>query len=64
MNNKKQNKMKVLDWNITGSLIREKFTLNITYVDNKKDLIVKKKTITDTLSNLIKIKNTFNDNNK
>ena len=64
MNNKKQNKMKVLDWNITGSLIREKFNLNITYVDNKKDLIVKKKTITDTLSNLIKIKNTFNDNNK
>tara|TARA_B000000557_G_C20772705_1_gene442629 strand:+ start:834 stop:1028 length:195 start_codon:yes stop_codon:yes gene_type:complete len=64
MNNKKQNKMKVLDWNITGSLIKEKFNLNITYVDNKKDLIVKKKTITDTLSNLIKIKNTFNDNNK
>ena len=64
MNNKKQNKMKVLDWNITGTLIREKFNLNITYVDNKKDLIVKKKTITDTLSNLIKIKNTFNDNNK
>ena len=64
MNNKKQNKMKVLDWNITGSLIREKFNLNITYVDNKKDLIVKKKTITDTLSNLIKLKNTFNDNNK
>ena len=64
MNNKKQNKMKVLDWNITGSLIREKFNLNITYVYNKKDLILKKKTITDTLSNLIKIKNTFNDNNK
>tara|TARA_B000000609_G_C24036415_1_gene273517 strand:+ start:310 stop:504 length:195 start_codon:yes stop_codon:yes gene_type:complete len=64
MNNKKQNKMKVLDWNITGSLIKEKFNLNITYVDNKKDLIVKKKTITDTLSNLIKLKNTFNDNNK
>ena len=64
MNNKKQNKMKVLDWNITGSLIKEKFNLNITYVDNKKDLIVKKKTITYTLSNLIKLKNTFNDNNK
>ena len=64
MNNKKQNKMKVLDWNITGSLIKEKFNLNITYVDNKKDLIVKKKTITDTLSNLIKLKNAFNDNNK
>ena len=64
MNNKKQNKMKVLDWNITGSLIINKFNLNITNVDNKKDLIVKKKTITDTLSNLIKIKNTFNDNNK
>ena len=64
MNNKKQNKMKVLDWNITGSLIINKFNLNITYVDNKKDLIVKKKTITDILSNLIKIKNTFNDNNK
>ena len=64
MNNKNQNKMKVLDWNITGSLIINKFNLNITYVDNKKDLIVKKKTITDTLSNLIKIKNTFNDNNK
>ena len=64
MNNKKQNKMKVLDWNITGSLIINKFNLNITYVDNKKDLIVKMKTITDTLSNLIKIKNTFNDNNK
>ncbi len=59
MNNKKQNKMKVLDWNITGSLIREKFNLNITYVDNKKDLIIKKKTITDTLPNLIKIKNTL-----
>ena len=59
MNNKKQNKMKVLDWNITGSLIINKFNLNITYVDNKKDLIVKKKTITDTLSNLIKIKNTL-----
>tara|TARA_R100000329_G_scaffold68880_1_gene60313 strand:- start:72 stop:233 length:162 start_codon:yes stop_codon:yes gene_type:complete len=53
MNNKKQNKMKVLDWNITGSLIREKFNLNITYVDGKKE------TITDTLSNLIKIKNTL-----
>ena len=64
MNNKKQNKMKVLDWNITGSLIINKFNLNIKYVDNKKDLIVKKKTIIDTLSNLIKIKNTFNDNNK
>ena len=64
MNNKKQNKMKVLDWNITGSLIINKFNLNITYVDNKKDLIVKKKTITDTLSNIIKIKNTLNDNNK
>ena len=64
MNNKKQNKMKVLDWNITGSLIINKFNLNITYADGKKDLIVKKKTITDTLSNLIKIKNTFNDNNK
>ena len=58
MNNKKQNKMKVLDWNITGSLIINKFNLNITYADGKKE------TITDTLSNLIKIKNTLNDNNK
>ena len=38
MNNKKQNKMKVLDWNITGSLIREKFNLNITYANGKKEL--------------------------
>ena len=53
MNNKKQNKMKVLDWNITGSLIINKFNLNITYADSKKE------TITDTLSNLIKIKNTL-----
>ena len=53
MNNKKQNKMKVLDWNITGSLIKEKFNLNITYANGKKE------TITDTLSNLIKIKNTL-----
>ena len=44
---------KAIDWNITGSLIKEKFNLNITYVDGKKEAI------TDTLPNLIKIKNTL-----
>ena len=50
--NVKQTQMKVIDWNITGSLIKEKFNLNITYADGKQE------TITDTLTNLIKIKNT------
>ena len=44
---------KTIDWNITGSLIKEKFNLNITYADGEQE------TITDTLTNLIKIKNTL-----
>ena len=52
--NVKQTQMKkTIDWNITGSLIKEKFNLNITYADGKQE------TITDTLTNLIKIKNTL-----
>ena len=52
--NVKQTQMKkAIDWNITGSLIKEKFNLNITYADGKQE------TITDTLTNLIKIKNTL-----
>ena len=52
--NVKQTQMKkTIDWNITGSLINEKFNLNITYADGKQE------TITDTLTNLIKIKNTL-----
>lgn len=42
---------KVIDWNITGSLLINKWNLNIIYDDNTKE------TITDTMSNVIKIKN-------
>ena len=45
----KQIQMKAIDWNITGSLIKEKFNLNILYADGKR------KRITDTLTNLTKI---------
>ena len=45
--------MKAIDWNITGSLIKDKFNLNITYADGKQ------KTITDTLTELIKITKTL-----
>lgn len=49
----KQTQMKVIDWNITGSLTKDKFNLNIIYADGKKQ------TITDTLSKLITIKDKF-----
>ena len=39
----------VLDWNITGSLIDNKYNLNLKYVDGTQ------KTITDTLTELTKI---------
>lgn len=45
--------MKAIDWNITGSLIKDKFKLNIIYADGKQ------KTITDTLTELIKITKTL-----
>jgi hypothetical protein len=45
--------MKVIDWNITGSLIKDKFNLNLTYSDGKQ------KTITDTLTKLTKITKTI-----
>ena len=45
----KQIQMKAIDWNITGSITREKYDLNILYADGKR------KRITDTLTNLTKI---------
>ena len=39
----------VLDWEITGSLISNKYNLNLKYVDGTQ------KTITDTLTELTKI---------
>tara|TARA_A100001388_G_C28489915_1_gene366491 strand:+ start:211 stop:369 length:159 start_codon:yes stop_codon:yes gene_type:complete len=40
---------KVIDWNITGSLLINKWNLNLIYNDNTKE------TITDTMSNIFKI---------
>lgn len=45
--------MKAIDWNITGSLIKNKYNLNITYANNTT------KTITDTLTELTKITKTL-----
>ena len=39
----------VIDWNITGSIIKDKYNLNIKYANGKQ------KTITDTLTNLTEI---------
>ena len=44
---------KVIDWEITGSLTNNKYNLNITYADGKRQ------TVTDTLSKLITIKDKF-----
>lgn len=49
----KQTQMKAIDWNITGSLTKDKFNLNIIYADGKR------KRITDTLTKLIKITKTL-----
>ncbi len=43
----------IIDWEITGSLIKNKYNLNIKYYDGKQ------KTITDKLSNLTKIVKTL-----
>jgi hypothetical protein len=43
----------VTDWNITGSLINNKYNLNLTLPDGTQ------KTITDTLSELTKIVKTL-----
>ena len=51
--NIKQTQMKVIDWEITGSIIKDKFNLTLTYADGKKQ------TITDTLTKLITIKDKF-----
>ena len=46
-------KTKTIDWDITGTWLSDKWKLNIKYADGKQE------TITDTLTNLIKIKNTL-----
>ena len=51
--NVKQTQMKVIDWNITGSIIKDKYNLNLTYSDGDYE------TITDTLTELIKITKTL-----
>ena len=45
--------MKAIDWTITGSIIKDKYNLKITYANNTT------KTITDTLTELTKITKTL-----
>ena len=47
--NVKQKRMKAIDWQITGSIFKDKYNLKITYANNTTEVI------TDTLTELTKI---------